>query len=149
MAMKQTDWEKEWDDFFKELGKFFTSSELLFAIIIGIISFISFMFLSSTIKEIYGDDYRNVYFCYLATLNIVGFFLMGIDKKQAIKDKYRIPNKIIMGMAILGGPIGIFMGIVVFFHKSLMPRFKLQIGAFLTIHLLVFLFVLNTLYHFW
>jgi uncharacterized membrane protein YsdA (DUF1294 family) len=140
---------KKDDKALKEFGRFFTSSEFLFGIIIGIISFIFFMFLSSAIKESYGDDNRNAYFCYLATLNIVGFFLMGIDKKQALKDKYRIPNKIIMGMALLGGPLGIFTGTTVFFHKSLMPRFKLQIGVLFFTHLLVFLFVLNTLYHFW
>ena len=54
---------------------------------------------------------------YLA-VNIVLFILMGIDKRKAVKNKWRIRESVLLIVALLGGGIGGFVGMKVFHHKS-------------------------------
>lgn len=55
---------------------------------------------------------------YLASINIIGFFAMGIDKKRAQKKRWRIPEKTLFAMAILGGGLGVWLGMYMFRHKT-------------------------------
>ncbi|MBT4484899.1 MAG: DUF1294 domain-containing protein [Candidatus Latescibacteria bacterium] len=111
------------------------SSERLFGIIIGIPVFICWYVLFRVT--------RHPYISWLICTNLAGFFIMAIDKKQSVKDKYRVPNKIILATSLLGGPLGVFSGTLSFHHKSLMPRFKLLIGAILAVHILFFLLIMK------
>ena len=38
---------------------------------------------------------------YFLGMNIVAFLLFGIDKKRSIDQKYRIPEKILLGISFL------------------------------------------------
>ena len=60
---------------------------------------------------------------YLLIVNIVTLFLYGIDKFKATKNKWRIPEKTLIGMAALGGSIGALMGMKLFHHKTLHKKF--------------------------
>jgi uncharacterized membrane protein YsdA (DUF1294 family) len=48
---------------------------------------------------------------------------MFSDKRKAIKDKYRIPEKKLFRWAILGGSIGSILGMQMFRHKTRHPIF--------------------------
>lgn len=61
---------------------------------------------------------------YLLIANIVVFILMGIDKRKAIKDAYRIPEKTLFLAVIAGGGIGGVLGMKVFHHKTKHWYFK-------------------------
>jgi uncharacterized membrane protein YsdA (DUF1294 family) len=50
---------------------------------------------------------------------------MGIDKKKAIKKKYRISEKTLFTWAIAGGSIGSIAGMQFFRHKTKHMSFKL------------------------
>lgn len=56
--------------------------------------------------------------CYLLIMNIVAFFLMGIDKKKAQTGAWRIPEKTLFLSAILGGGVGAIAGMQLFRHKT-------------------------------
>ncbi len=56
--------------------------------------------------------------CYLILVNLVAFFLMGIDKKKARTGAWRIPEKTLFLSAILGGSIGAIAGMQLFHHKT-------------------------------
>ncbi len=43
---------------------------------------------------------------------------MGIDKSRAIRHKWRIPEKTLFGICILGGGIGSWLGMYTFRHKT-------------------------------
>jgi len=43
---------------------------------------------------------------YLLAINIVTFFLYGIDKQKARKKRWRIPEATLLSMAALGGSVG-------------------------------------------
>ena len=55
---------------------------------------------------------------YFFIVNIIGFLLMGIDKKKAIQNQWRIPEKSLFLCSILGGSIGTWAGMYAFRHKT-------------------------------
>ena len=55
---------------------------------------------------------------YLLGINLVSFFLMGIDKSKARRRKWRIPEKTLFAFALLGGSIGSILGMRIFHHKT-------------------------------
>ncbi len=55
---------------------------------------------------------------YLVIINIIGFLSMYIDKKKAIKNRYRIKENTLFLFAILGGSIGSILGMQRFRHKT-------------------------------
>ena len=70
-------------------------------------------------------------------LNVITFFLYGIDKWKAKKDRWRIPESTLLRLAVLGGSIGAWLGMKIWHHKTMHKKFKygiplilvLQIGA--------------------
>lgn len=55
---------------------------------------------------------------YLFIINIVGFAIMGIDKKKAIKRAFRIPEATLFTIAVIGGSLGSIIGMHFFRHKT-------------------------------
>ena len=56
---------------------------------------------------------------YLVVINVVTFFMYGIDKWKAKRTKWRIPEATLLGMAVIGGSIGAWLGMKVWHHKTL------------------------------
>ena len=54
---------------------------------------------------------------YLLAINIVTFFLYGIDKQKARKKRWRIPEATLLSMAALGGSVGACVGMQIFRHN--------------------------------
>lgn len=74
--------------------------------------------------------------CYLLTVNAAAFLLMQIDKQKAKKHMWRIPQRVLLLSAVLGGSIGALAGMYVFRHKTRKPLFYLGIPLILAIQLL-------------
>jgi uncharacterized membrane protein YsdA (DUF1294 family) len=55
---------------------------------------------------------------YIIFMSILGFILMGIDKRRAINKAWRISEKTLLMIAFLGGGIGSFLGMYAFRHKT-------------------------------
>ena len=53
-------------------------------------------------------------FIYLLIINIIGFLIMFIDKSRAIHKEWRIPEKTLIFISIIGGSIGMFFGMYIF-----------------------------------
>ena len=60
----------------------------------------------------------HVVLIYLAVINVVTFFMYGIDKWKAKKSKMRIRETALLGLAVLGGSIGAWLGMQVWHHKT-------------------------------
>ena len=56
---------------------------------------------------------------------------MLIDKRKAIKQRWRIPEATLMGVAAAGGSIGSLCGMYTFRHKTRHPKFTVGIPAIL------------------
>ena len=55
---------------------------------------------------------------YLIFLNLVGFLIMGEDKRRAKMHRWRISERMLFLVSILGGSIGTWAGMYVFHHKT-------------------------------
>ena len=55
---------------------------------------------------------------YLVGINVFAFFIYGIDKYLAVKNKYRISEYSLFILSIFGGSIGSLLGMRVFHHKT-------------------------------
>lgn len=60
---------------------------------------------------------------YLIIINIIGFSSMGIDKYKATHHKWRISEKTLFIIALLGGSAGSIIGMQLFRHKTKHPSF--------------------------
>ena len=78
----------------------------------------------------------------IVIINIVTFFVYGIDKYKAKKGKWRIPENSLIGLAIIGGSIGAYLGMRVWHHKTMHLKFKYGIPLIIVIQLIiVYMFV--------
>ena len=55
---------------------------------------------------------------YLIAVNVLAFALMGIDKARARRGAWRIPEKTLFLMAVIGGSAGALLGMYAFRHKT-------------------------------
>ena len=60
----------------------------------------------------------------LLIMNLIGYISMWADKRRAKKRKYRIPEKTLFMIAILGGSLGSILGMKQFRHKTKHWYFK-------------------------
>lgn len=72
---------------------------------------------------------------YLITVNAAGFLLMMIDKYKAKKKLWRIPEKTLLGVALIGGSVGAYMGMQTFRHKTKHPQFYIGIPVIMALQL--------------
>jgi len=77
---------------------------------------------------------------YLLCINLLAFILYGIDKRRAIKEKWRIPESTLLGIAFVGGAVGAWSAMQLFRHKTKHWTFKLLIPAFIVLHVVVLWF---------
>ena len=83
-------------------------------------------------------------FGYLVIVNIVGFAMMGIDKKRAIRGAWRISEASLFIAALIGGSIGSILGMKTFRHKTKHWYFKYSMPAILILQIaLVSYFVIR------
>ena len=72
---------------------------------------------------------------YLIAINVVTFLLYGIDKFKAQRSKWRIPESVLLGLAVIGGSVGAWLGMIVWRHKTQHKKFKYGIPLILTIQI--------------
>ena len=88
----------------------------------------------------------NFIIAYVIIINIIGLLSMLIDKYRAIKNKWRIPEKTLFLIAILGGSIGSNIGMRLFRHKTKHWYFVFGMPAILIIQLVIISLVLGKYY---
>lgn len=73
----------------------------------------------------------------LAGLNLLGLSLMAWDKSAARHHRRRIPERVLLGLAAVGGSVGVWSGIWLFRHKTLHSSFTLGVPFLLALQLAV------------
>lgn len=73
-------------------------------------------------------------------MNLIGLFIMKVDKNRAIHHKYRISEKTLWGTALLGGAVGTTLGMQLFRHKTKHLSFKIGFPLLAVIELILFLY---------
>ena len=60
----------------------------------------------------------------LGAINVVTFFVYGIDKWKAKRGTWRIPEAKLLWLSVAGGSVGALFGMSVWHHKTLHKKFK-------------------------
>jgi uncharacterized membrane protein YsdA (DUF1294 family) len=66
---------------------------------------------------------------WVAGWSLPAFALYGIDKRQATSGRWRIPEALLHGIALIGGVVGAWAGRLAFRHKTRKPEFLVVLVA--------------------
>ena len=77
------------------------------------------------------------YVAWLAAWSVVTFIAYAIDKAQARRGGWRIPEIVLHGLAIAGGAIGGWVGLLALHHKTRHPVFPLVLAIALTVQIVL------------
>ena len=80
---------------------------------------------------------RTVIILVLIGVNIIAFLLYGADKYRATRKKWRIPEKVLIGIALCGGSAGALLGMYVFHHKIRKNKFRIGIPLIFVAQIIV------------
>ena len=78
----------------------------------------------------------------LLAMNVVTFFMYGIDKWKAKRSKWRISEATLLGVAVIGGSIGAWLGMKIWHHKTLHKKFKYGVPAIIIVQLILIAYYL-------
>ena len=70
---------------------------------------------------------KRVILIYLIAINVITFAAYGIDKHKAERHRWRIPESMLIVLAVLGGSTGALAGMLVFHHKTKKPKFVISV----------------------
>ena len=87
------------------------------------------------------SEIQKIIIIYLTSINVATFITYGIDKMKAKRSKWRISEATLLGMAVIGGSIGAWLGMRVWHHKTMHKKFQLGIPLILIIQLAIVLWL--------
>lgn len=74
---------------------------------------------------------------YLMIVNIIGMFICWLDKYKAIKHKYRISEKFLLLICLMGGCFGFILGMIINNHKTKKIKFCIVIPVMIVIWIII------------
>ena len=78
-----------------------------------------------------------VIIAYLIIANIAGLIIMGVDKRKAINNAWRIPEKTLFLCSLIGGSVGTWAGMYLFHHKTKHWYFVVGMPAILVLQIVL------------
>lgn len=102
-----------------------------------------------TIKMIGIETIRNIVVI-IAALNIIGFILMWHDKRCAQNGQWRVKERTLLLLSLVGGSVGTLLGMYKFRHKTKHAAFKYGIPLIIILQVSFIIAVkLNLLNQLW
>jgi len=96
------------------------------------------------------NKFYYIFVFYFTAISIVAVFSTIIDKKHSIKKLNRIPENTLIGIALLGGAIPMYITMKLIRHKTLHKKFMLGLPVIIlfqiTFDILVILYCKNIVY---
>lgn len=77
----------------------------------------------------------NILIIYFIIINAAAFIIFGIDKRRAVKNRWRISESTLFLLALIGGSIGALAGMYAFHHKTKHIRFVIGIPLILILQI--------------
>ncbi len=75
---------------------------------------------------------------YLIIINALGLVFMLADKKRAIRHQWRYPEALLLLVALAGGSVGIYAGMLIAWHKVRKPAFTFGLPLIIILQLLLY-----------
>lgn len=80
---------------------------------------------------------------YILIINVITFFIMWFDKHEAKIGDWRVPERTLFLLVLLGGGIGGIAGMYVFRHKTRKWYFKIGFPAILIMQIILVIYLKN------
>ena len=74
---------------------------------------------------------------YLIVINIVTWIAFGLDKWKAKTGKWRIPERTLLLLALIGGSLGALAGMIMFRHKTRKAKFFISVPVMFVVHCVI------------
>lgn len=87
---------------------------------------------------------RPYLFVYVLSINLISFLAFGFDKHRANRNKWRLKNRLLLGLSFIGGAIGGLIGMNVFRHKTKKAYYKMGLPLMILMHILLLILIMNT-----
>ena len=78
---------------------------------------------------------------YLVLVNAAALALMLVDKQKARRGVWRISERSLIGIALIGGSIGAIIGMYLFRHKTRHLKFSLGLPLILAVQIVFLLYL--------
>ena len=86
-------------------------------------------------------DNPKILIIYLVAINVVTFFVYGLDKLKAKRRAWRIPEAVLLTLAVIGGSVGAWLGMKVWHHKTAHNEFRFGIPLIIAAQIALFFLV--------
>ena len=96
-------------------------------------------------KGVVGKSMKQIAVIYLIIINLIAFALYGTDKSKAQRGKWRISEKTLIWIALIGGSAGAFLGTHAFRHKTRHWYFRYGLPAIFLAQVVLLAFIRNRL----
>ncbi|PFA61835.1 hypothetical protein CN378_21865 [Bacillus sp. AFS015802] len=87
------------------------------------------------------DTLTGILYLYAVIINFIGFTVMGRDKKKAKRHEYRISERVLWQIAIVGGSVGAYIGMKIYRHKTRHKQFAIGIPLLVMLHCVLFIWL--------
>jgi uncharacterized membrane protein YsdA (DUF1294 family) len=74
---------------------------------------------------------------YLAVINFTTWVAYGLDKGRAKSGKWRIPERTLLLLALIGGSLGALAGMIMFRHKTRKAKFVISVPVMFVVHCVI------------
>ena len=91
------------------------------------------------------NSFATIILIYLTIINVVTFFVYGIDKYKAKHAKWRIPEATLLLLAAIGGSIGAWCGMKVWHHKTMHKKFKYGVPVIFILQVVLAIWIINNM----
>lgn len=81
--------------------------------------------------------FPEILIAYFIIINIVSLILFYIDKRRAVKHRWRISEAALLTFAFIGGSFGAYAGMNLFRHKTKHAKFYISIPLFMVLHIII------------
>ncbi|MCI8582096.1 MAG: DUF1294 domain-containing protein [Dorea sp.] len=80
---------------------------------------------------------------YIVWSNLAAFLVYGLDKRRARQHQWRISERTLLGLALIGGSAGALAGMYLFRHKTKKLKFVVGVPVILAVQLILIYFVIS------
>jgi uncharacterized membrane protein YsdA (DUF1294 family)/cold shock CspA family protein len=104
----------------------------------GVISLVLIVLLSGYLAQTW-----NFVLAYLLGINVVTVLMYGYDKAIASSNRVRVPEKVLHGLAMLGGSPAALFAQLFFRHKTVKASFQLSYWAIVLVQVVLIVLILE------
>lgn len=80
---------------------------------------------------------------YWLIINLITFLLFAIDKWKAKRNRWRIPERVLLGFSFIGGAVGGLIGMRLCHHKTQKKRFFIGVPMMLVLQILFIIWLIK------